>query len=815
MTDASTVLDAILASLVRASQYNANDQVAPAVVLWTDHDHQWEPLVGLVRERLPQLLTLGEYSPGSRTGPAIWLRTVIARKLPEIPIPVDSIPILYLPGISRQQLRAVEECSKPLQPLAELQYRGVFWTQVNAKDWTICAFLKSQHGGLGLNVARDAATQEAIRRVLRRLVEEPVERLRSRHIDAPFLNGLLTPDPVRDLLEWLSSPDATRTRWGQEKWTAFAIGCRHAYAFDPEKDGPLAGAERLGRRDGAWQAVWDRFVEAPTLYPGVPDWLRRARPADKRGTLSFPDDLEPWPQDNDRLEDELRKALTALGGKSEAEARATIAALEKSHGHRRAWPWAKFGWAPLARALEHLAAMTQGTGKARAGGDLDAMAQVYGETGWRTDAAVLDALAAVERAEDTAAVTQAIRAVYEPWLTAGAARFQQLAAGAYPASGQPQGASGTVYETPAAFRWGSRDVEAEGAGRAETPATSTAATDAIPAGCCLLFADGLRLDVGQKLLAEIEARGWPVEVAWSWVGVPTVTATTKPAVSPVASLLTGDPAEDLFRPCTRNDSKVLTHDRFTRLLEQQGIQFLEEGETGDPTGRAWTECGRIDAIGHKEGVKLARRIAEEVRGLIDRLRTLLDAGWREVRVATDHGWLLLPGGLPKVVMPACLTETQWGRCAIVRENAKVEVQVVPWSWCGDVPIAVATGIGAFRAGLEYDHGGLSLQECLVPRLTVRGRTIQVAGKIESVVWRGLRCRVEVSGAGDACRVHLRVSPGDLNNTLEVDPQLLDRDGRGALLVTDDSRIGQPAVVVLISPEGQVVAKRSTLIGGED
>jgi hypothetical protein len=104
---------------------------------------------------------------------------------------------------------------------------------------------------------------------------------------------------------------------------------------------------------------------------------------------------------------------------------------------------------------------------------------------------------------------------------------------------------------------------------------------------------------------------------------------------------------------------------------------------------------------------------------------------------------------------------------------------------------------------------------LVPRLTVRHRTVQAAGKIESVVWRGLRCRVEISGAGGGCSVHLRVSAGDMNNTLEVDPQLLDRDGRGSLLLTDDSRIGQPAVVVLISPEGQVVAKRSTLIGGEE
>lgn len=773
--ETQTVFDAVVDSILQASRYNPEDQVAPAVVLWTDHERQWEPLIARVRDRLPQLLTLGAYDPGSRTGPAIWLRSVIPHKLPEVLTPPDAVPILYLPGISRQQLRAVEECPKLLQPLAELQYRGVFWTQVSAKDWTICAFLKSQHGGLALDVARDSATQEAIGRVLNRLIEEPIERLRTRHVDAQFLNGLLTPDPVRDLLEWLSGPDATRARWGQEKWTAFAIGCRHSYAFDPDKDGPLGGAEKLGHHEGAWQAVWDRFAEAPTLYSGLPDWLRRARPAAKPGKLPFTEDVEPWPQDNERLEGELRASLVALGNKPETEAREAVAKLEESHGQRRRWPWAKFGWAPLARAVEHLAILAQVTRKPLTGADLDALTQTYTESGWRADVAVLDALAAAERTEDVAAVAQVITAVYQPWLTAGATRFQQLVAAVYPETPPPAGG-----------------LE----------------------GCCVLFADGLRFDVGQRLLAEIEARGWQAEASWGWVRMPTVTATAKPAVSPIAALLTGSPEEDQFRPSSA-DGKTLTHDRFKKLLEQQGFQFLDENKAGDPKGRAWTECGSIDHTGHKEGAKLARRVAEEVRSLVDRLRMLLDAGWKEVRVVTDHGWLLLPGGLPKVTMPAYLAETQWGRCAIVREGNKVDVPIVPWGWCAQVQIAVATGIGAFRAGLEYDHGGLSLQECLVPRLTVRSRVVPPAGKIDSVVWRGMRCRVQVSGVGEGWLVHLRTSPADPSNTLAGAPQSLDDEGRVSLLVEEDSRIGEPAVVVLLSPDGQVTAKRSTLVGGED
>jgi len=164
-------------------------------------------------------------------------------------------------------------------------------------------------------------------------------------------------------------------------------------------------------------------------------------------------------------------------------------------------------------------------------------------------------------------------------------------------------------------------------------------------------------------------------------------------------------------------------------------------------------------------------------------------------------------------MPKYLTETRWGRCAIVREGSHVEVPQVPWGWNSQVYVAVPTGIGAFRAGLEYDHGGLSLQECLVPGFTIRKPAVDAAGKIESLAWRGLRCRVEVAGAGAGWQVDLRTAAGDAGSSL-TGPHLIE-SGRASLLVEDDDQIGVPTVVVLLAPDGQVVAKRSTLVGGED
>ena len=127
----STLLESVKLSLLHAGRYNRSDMVGPAVILWTDSDNQWAPLVDQLRPLMPELFTLGEYDPEKRIGPAIWLRCVIAEKNEDIVITGSTPPILYLPGVSRQDLRAVESCPDPLKPLAELQYRGVIWSQMN------------------------------------------------------------------------------------------------------------------------------------------------------------------------------------------------------------------------------------------------------------------------------------------------------------------------------------------------------------------------------------------------------------------------------------------------------------------------------------------------------------------------------------------------------------------------------------------------------------------------------------------------------------------------------------------------------------
>ena len=167
---AKGLLDALEASF-RDALRTPEGMAEPVALLWADADGQWQPLITRLRAVLPHVYTLGPYTPQEQTGPAIWLRCIDDRTLPEASPPEGVVPILYLPGVTRQQLRAGAECPRELQPLIELQYRGRVWHQRNGRDWTVEAFLVSEDG-LGLDVAQDARTREAALRALQSAVIE-------------------------------------------------------------------------------------------------------------------------------------------------------------------------------------------------------------------------------------------------------------------------------------------------------------------------------------------------------------------------------------------------------------------------------------------------------------------------------------------------------------------------------------------------------------------------------------------------------------------------------------------------------------------
>jgi len=777
-----TLLEAVRESLAQGTRYNPGDAVAPVAVLWTDADGQWRPVAEQLRGLMPELLTLGEYDVTTRSGPAIWLRCVIEpavrmNKFPELAWPADVVPVIYMPGISRQTLRAVEECPDALKPLVELQYRGTVWTQKNGKDWTVRAFLVSEDGGLGLDVAEDRLTLQAMQGALSPLAVTPSARLKGKRLEAEDFDRLMVGDTPRDLLLWLADPEGTRRQWDAGKWSAFRNRCRQDYGFDPETDGEIVGGEKLGQRKDAWYGVWERFAESPALYPGIPDLLRRAKP---KGALIF--EKDSWPDENDSMEVALRAALMDVASMKPNEARQRLKQLEIEHGPRRSWVWARLGMCPLANAIEHVATLAERSAKTLGGDSIDTMAKLYVEGAHITDDAALRALASVKTADDTAAVHAAVRCVYLPWLDDTARHFQQcLAMKALP----------TVAEQESVI--------------AET-------------GDCILFADGLRFDIGQRLAVMANERCLEVSTGWRWAGMPTVTATAKPAVSPVAEKLRGNRLEGDFCPHVAEAGVPLTIDRFRKLLAAAGFQVLGPAETGNPqaeNARAWTEYGEFDKLGHEIQAKLAQRIEDQLELLLERVQGLLEAGWKRVRVVTDHGWLLVPGGMPKVQLPKYLAESRWSRCASIKDGSHVDVPIAGWSWNSQERFAYGPGVHCFFAGQEYAHGGASLQECLIPVLAVASArsSAEFVVTISEIHWVGMRCRVRVQPAAEGLVSDLRTKPNVSGSSI-AEPRALDADGKVSLLVTDDSLEGTMASLVIVDASGRVVCKEATTVGGE-
>ena len=769
----ATLLEAVEKSLLGAARYHEGVEKEPACILWTDADGQWAPLLPQLRDRFPQLLVYGAYDVDRRSGPSIWLKCVLARTI-DIGLPPVAIPIIYLPNVSRQLLRAAGDCPVLLQPLVDLQYRGTVWTQKNGKDWTVDAFLVSDDA-LGLDVSRDEATRRSIQAALPVLADTPLTRLQGKHLEAEDFDKLMVSDHPRDLLEWMNDPSGTRERWGNGKWHAFRSRCKKDYGFDPESEGALVAAEKFGlRKENVWEQLWERFCEAPALYKAVPDLLVRAKPTNE---LVF--DAESWPNENDKAEGRLRTSLLALANVDAGEARDKVLALESEHGSRRAWVWAKLGRSSLALALEPLAALAKHTGVSLNGANADEMARNYADEGHQADLALLRVLAAGKSTQDRTALQTAARALYLPWARAAAETFQKhVSQASLPGVGQQ-------------------------------PLVEAAD------GECLLFADGLRFDLGQQLRAMCEERGLRVKLERRWAGTPTVTATAKPAVSPVAPLLTGGSTlPETFSPSVKASGSELNTARFRKLLEERAYQFVPAGEMGNPTGRGWSECAQIDRRGHDMQIELAGQLNEELERIIERVYELLGAGWETVRLVTDHGWLLMPGGLPKCDLPGYLVASRWSRCAALKGDSKVSVPKAPWHWNPLAEAAVAPDVSAFLAGQEYAHGGLSIQECLIPLLSIRHseqkQTTEV--RVKEVLWQRLRCRVTVEPIIEGLTVDLRTKVTIPDSTLAATPKETDSSGQASLLVPDDDNAGMAANIVVLDKAGNVLTKQATTIG---
>jgi hypothetical protein len=197
------------------------------------------------------------------------------------------------------------------------------------------------------------------------------------------------------------------------------------------------------------------------------------------------------------------------------------------------------------------------------------------------------------------------------------------------------------------------------------------------------------------------------------------------------------------------------------------------------------------------------------------LDVAFEKGIKRIKIVTDHGWLLLPGGLPKTQINAGLTETRWGRCALIKEGVSTSLLHLPWRWNPSIYIAYAPGISFFKANEEYAHGGISVHECLVPEMIVENPNAnRIAAEIVHVKWVNIKCEVQTSDVPDGYRVDIRTKYNDeKTSVLEASSKGKKLTGNTVRLIADDNFEFQSAMVVLLDENDRILDRKPTTVGG--
>lgn len=781
MTRHGTLLDAIASKLMDAAESFEFRAYWNAAVLWPDPDNQFAQIYDQLRAGLPKrglaLYRLGQYDPATATGPAIWLRCLLDASLDASPS-VEDVPVFLLPGVASSELKHPQTLPRILRPLAELQYRGeIFRNRRQARDWTVGSFLRSTDQGLGMDVATDARTDEAAAAALPTLINYPLADFPARRLTAEDFLRLIEPDEVRALLAWIADPNGARSARTAEAWQSVCGLVKSTFGIDMNAKGARQIAvERLASGQGAWGKVLARVDEAPEQHRAVCEELRKAE------GLTLPGMFEPTKgtsADNQLQEQLLAGDLAQAADLPHPEAIKRVLALEDAHAPRRRIRWAKLGEAPLARALEPLTRLAAEVRTQLPGSDVPGLAQSYADTGYAADTALIDALASAGPHADV--VGKIARALYLPWVDMLASRFR------------------------AAFDAGGTAAEAK-------PITVTP-------GTCVLFVDGLRLDIGRRLLDRLAASE-SVSFSWRLSPIPTVTASAKPMVTPVADAIRGSGRPSQFLPLETSSGKPADTVCLVAAMRARGVDVIGKAEIRGPSSAqaiGWTECGNLDKDGHSMGERLAGQVEGEIESIAHRVQALRQAGWPRVRVVTDHGWLIVPGGLPKAAIAASTLEaTAWSRVALLSDGAAPEAPTMPWTFDANVRIAIPPGAYAWRAGEAYAHGGVSLQECVVPDILVGdpGGVPAKAGagaRISNLTWKRYRLSVTLVQEAPDHEVEVRRSERDRDSRIDAERV----GGEGAIVelrVDADFDEETPVVVVLLDEHGSVIDAKKTAIG---
>ncbi|GHB48340.1 BREX-1 system phosphatase PglZ type B [Mongoliitalea lutea] len=770
-----SIFDKIIKALRQSTLHNSSLMESPEVILWPDPESQWKEVIPLLQHELPELLTYGQFDPVQKSGPAIWIKCMVARLLPEADWEPHAVPIIYLPGISKADLRKVETAVFDLQPLLEYQYTGNLFLQENGKEWTVLAFVENVQHGLGIKVQKDNSTKQALKKALPSIFMEKEMFLNKSQIDAGFLNIMVFPEINESILQWMIHGDRFLESMDSSKRNVFIELCKGQFDFTLDIKNIKDIALKLGSQSGNWKNVWQLFANNPKKYAPIEEYLKLSMPVDLGvGMYALP--RETWPQLNEAEENKLADALNALTKLDIPKAIKKLLELENQHKERRSWVWAELDKAPLAKSLSYLMKLAENSQFTFGNYSLEDLKDYYANEGYEVDHFMRKSLQTVKSTRDKEIISKVIRMFYMPWLESLTDRFQKLT---------EQDSSVFSHQT-----------------------TVEETMDFI------LFVDAFRYELAKDYIQHLSKESPSIKfyMSTSWSAIPSLTPTAKVQVSPIASMVSVNSDCREFRPQLKN-TKDLTTAAFRDALKDKGYEYVSKLSEIESGKKYWMEIGDIDTKGHQEQSGLVRRVEELFDQITETVEEIFSKGYTKLKIVTDHGWLLLPGGLPKTQLYAELTETRWGRCALMKEGAVTPLLQLPWRWNPSVFIAYAPGISFFKANEEYAHGGISIHECLVPEIVLESQfKPKHNAQIKHIKWVNLKCNVETAHAPDGYKLDVRTKASDENTSIVVSQNNLVRENKGRVMVNDDSE-GKAATIVLLDSNGVIMDKKLTSVGG--
>lgn len=761
----------IVEGFKKATSHNSSVMVPPEVILWPDPERQWQPVIENLQNTYGALFVLGDYQPEKLTGPAIWLKTVIPGKLSDSSWDHTLTPVIYLPGISKSRLKEVSNLGLALQPLAEYQYTGAFFNQYNGKEWTVLAFLTNPDDGLGLNIKQDSGTKDAIIKSLPVFFEMDITAFSAPVIDAEFINRLVLPDTIPHILQWMCTGDDFLAGMEPTLKATFADICQSSYGFMPDYKNMKEIALKLGKQENGWKHVWNFYANSPSKYPQIEPLLREAKPDDMgAGMFSIPE--ESWPQINEERETQLRSELEKLTKKDLPQLNNGLQTLYLKHKERNKWVWTELGYSPLITALKYVRGLSESVNRPYPSASIDEIIQFYINDGFHADAWMRKAYSAVKAEKDKSVIRELIQLIYKPWLETITEKFQNLVVDSLSKKKQPN-----HIEQKEQF---------------------------------YLFVDAFRFEMAKEYVSILEKRGLKVALTHAFTALPTLTSTAKVKASPVADEVNAGSEIADFTPAF-NSGKQANIVNFRAELENKGFQHsIKKGFDAEKS--YWVEIGNIDTKGHDEQAEMLKRTDELFDEITEVIDTAIEAGVKEIKIVTDHGWLMLPGGLPASKIIKDLTVARCGRCAYIKEGVKTDLLQLPWEWNPLVYIAYAPGISFFRNNEEYAHGGISLQECIVPEIKIlleKEETIHA--KISSHRWVGLRCQIETENTPDGFLMDIRTRYNDDKTSIVLSTGKLISGNKCSLLV-DDNALDSAAFIVLTDKKGKIMDRMNTTTG---